>query len=81
VLVAELREDIRTTIPAIAEHLMDSDWDVCMATVGILSGLAAQGMCQDQFLFGVLKHVCSSIPGGYSDHHPCHCGRSEGFSF
>jgi len=43
--VAEFREDVRITIPAIADGLKDSDLDVRSAAIEILSGLAVQGMC------------------------------------
>jgi len=43
--IAEFRDDIRITIPAIAEHLKDSDSFVRMAAIEGLSILAAQGMC------------------------------------
>ena len=43
--VAEFREDVRITIPAIAERLKDSDSYVRKAVIGLLSRLAAQGMC------------------------------------
>jgi len=42
---AEFREDVRITIPAIAECLNDYDWDVRKAAIEVLSRLAAQGMC------------------------------------
>jgi len=42
--VAEFREDIRITIPAIADNLKDSDWYVRSAAIELLSRLAAQGM-------------------------------------
>jgi len=43
--VAEFREDVRITIPAIVEYLKDSDWYVCKAAVELLSRVAVQGMC------------------------------------
>ena len=43
--VAEFQEDIQTVISVISEHLKDSDPEVRLAAIGILSGLAAQGMC------------------------------------
>ena len=43
--VAEFREDVRITIPAIAERLKDSDRYVRSAAIELLSRLAAQGMC------------------------------------
>ena len=43
--VAEFREDVRITIPAITERLKDSDSDVRKAVIGLLSKLTAQGMC------------------------------------
>jgi len=43
--VAEFREEIRMTIPAIAEHLTDSKWDVRPAAIELLSRLVAQGLC------------------------------------
>jgi len=43
--VAEFREDVRITIPAIVECLKDSDSHVCLAAIEVLSRLAAQGMC------------------------------------
>ena len=58
-VVAEFREDIRITIPAIAEHLKDSDSYVREAAIELLSMLAAQGMCEYHFPVGVLKHFCS----------------------
>jgi len=57
--VAEFREDVRTTIPAIVEHLKDSDWYVRNAAIELLSRLAAQGMSLRHFPVGVLKYVCS----------------------
>ena len=57
--VAEFQEDVRTIIPAIAERLKHFDSDVRSAAIKLLSGLAAQGMCQHHFPVGVLKHVCS----------------------
>jgi len=44
-LVAEFREDIRIAIPAITEHLKDSDSDIREAAIELLSKLAAQGRC------------------------------------
>jgi len=43
--VAKFREDVRITIPAIAERLKASDRYVRSAAIEILSGLAVQGMC------------------------------------
>jgi len=43
--VAEFREDLRITIPAIAERLKASNRYVRSAAIEILSKLAAQGMC------------------------------------
>ena len=43
--VAEFQEDVRITIPAIAERLKDSDSYVRSAAIELLSRLAAQGMC------------------------------------
>jgi len=43
--VAEFREDVRITIPAIAECLKEFDSDVCKGAIELLSRLAAQGMC------------------------------------
>jgi len=54
--VAEFREDIRITIPAIMGRLKDSDSDVREAAIELLSTL---GMCQHHFSVGMLKHVCS----------------------
>jgi len=45
VFVAEFQEDVRITIPAIAERLKDSRSDVRKAAIEVLSRLAAQGMC------------------------------------
>jgi len=42
--VAEFREEVQITIPAIAERLKDSDSDVRKAAIELLSRLAAQGM-------------------------------------
>jgi len=42
--IAEFREDVRVTIPAIAECLKDSDWYVRKAAIEVLSRLAVQGM-------------------------------------
>ena len=42
--VAESREDVRITIPAIVEYLKDSDWYVRNVAIELLSRLAAQGM-------------------------------------
>jgi len=42
--VAEFREDVRITIPAIEEHLKDSDSYVRIAAIEGLSRLAAQSM-------------------------------------
>ena len=44
-LVAEFREEVRIAIPAIAEHLKDSDSGVRKAASEGVSRLAAQGMC------------------------------------
>jgi len=44
-VVAGLREDVRITIPAIAERLKDPDSHVRSEAIGVLSRLAAQGMC------------------------------------
>jgi len=44
VFVAEFREEVQITIPAIAERLKDSDSDVRKAAIELLSRLAAQGM-------------------------------------
>jgi len=57
--VAEFREDVRITIPAIAERLKDSGSEVRSAAIGVLSRLAAQGMCCHHSPVGVLKHVYS----------------------
>jgi len=43
--VAEFRDDIRIAIPAIAEHLKDSDWHVRKEVIELLSTLEAQGIC------------------------------------
>ena len=43
--VAEFREDVQITIPAIAERLKNSDSYVRKAAIELLSRLAAQGMC------------------------------------
>ena len=45
VFIAEFREDVRITIPAIAEHLKDSDSYVCKAAIEGLSILVTQRMC------------------------------------
>jgi len=42
--VAEFREDVRITIPAIVEHLKDPDWYVRDVAIELLSRLAMQGM-------------------------------------
>jgi|SRR5712671_2670854 len=76
--VAEFREDIRITIPAIVGYLKDSDWHVRNAAIEHLSRLTAQGMCQHHSPVDALKPICSRISGGCSDHHSCHCGMSEG---
>ena len=57
--VGEFQEDIRTTIPAIAEGLKDFNSDVCKAAIELLSRLAAQGTCWHHFPVGVLKRICS----------------------
>ena len=44
-LVAEFKEDVRITIPAVVEHLKDSDWHVRNAATELLLRMAAQGMC------------------------------------
>ena len=44
-LVAEFREEVRIAIPAIAEHLKDSDMYVRKTVIEGVSMLAAQGMC------------------------------------
>jgi hypothetical protein len=43
--VAEFREDIRITIPAIAEGLSHLYSDVRKVAIELLSKLAEQGMC------------------------------------
>jgi len=43
-LVAEFREDVWITVPAIAECLKDSHSDVRSAAIEVFSRLAAQGM-------------------------------------
>ena len=57
--VAEFQEDVRITIPAIAEGLKDSHSHVRSAAIELLSRLAVQGMCQHRSPVGVLKHICS----------------------
>jgi len=57
IIVAEFREDVRVTIPAIAERLKDSDWYVRSVAIELLSRLAAQGMCVSITLWW----VCSSM--------------------
>jgi len=57
--VAEFREDIRVTIPAIAECLEDSDSDARKAAIEGLSALAVQGTCWHHFQICVLKRVYS----------------------
>jgi len=42
-LVAEFREDVRITIPAIVKHLKDSNSNIREAVAELLSRLAAQG--------------------------------------
>jgi len=42
--VAEFLEDVRIMIPAIAEHLKNSDFYVHKAAIRLLSKLAVQGM-------------------------------------
>jgi len=59
IIVAEFREDVRIVIPAVVEHLKDSDWYVRNAAIELLSRLAAQGMSLRHFPVGVLKYVCS----------------------
>jgi len=44
-ILAEFREDIRITIPAIAEGLNRSHFDARKAAIKLLSVLATQGMC------------------------------------
>ena len=78
--VADFQEDIRITIPAIAEHLKDYSSPVRKAAIEGISRIAAQGMCYDHFPVGVPKHVCSQISGEHSDHHSCHFETSGGFS-
>jgi len=55
--VAKFREDVRITIPAIAERLKDSDPDVRLAAIEGVSRLAPQGMCVSI----TLRWVCSSM--------------------
>jgi len=43
--VAEFQEEVRIAIPAIAEHLKDSDYDVRKAAIKLVSILAVQSMC------------------------------------
>jgi hypothetical protein len=43
--VADVREDVRITIPTIAERLKDSYWYVRSAAIKLLSMLAAQDVC------------------------------------
>jgi len=43
--IAEFREDVRTILPAVAECLKDSDSDFREAAIGLISSLAARGMC------------------------------------
>jgi len=43
--VAEFREDVRITIPAIAKRLRDNDLGVFKAAIEGVLGLAEQGMC------------------------------------
>jgi len=43
--VADFREDIPITIPAMAEHLKDSDLYVREAAIEGVLRMAAQGMC------------------------------------
>jgi len=43
--VAEFREDVPIAIPAIAEHLKDSDSYVRKTAIELLSTLAGQGIC------------------------------------
>jgi len=57
--VVEFREDIQISIPAVAEHLKNSDPGVRSAAIELLSRLATQGMCKDHFQVGMLKHVYS----------------------
>jgi len=57
--VAECREDVRISIPAIAERLNDSDSDVRKAAIELFSRLGAQGVSQHHFLLGVLNRGCS----------------------
>jgi len=78
--VAEYREDVRITIPAIAKHLKASGWYARNSAIELLSRLVVQRKCYHHFPVGVLKHHdFSRILGGYSDHDSCHCGTSEGF--
>jgi len=57
--VAEFREDVLITIPAITERLKDSHDNIRKAAIELLSRLAAQGTYQHCFPVGVLKQVCS----------------------
>jgi len=43
--IAKYREDIRVTIPAMAEHLKSSIWDIGWAATEGYPTLAGQGMC------------------------------------
>ena len=45
--VAEFQEDVRITIPAIAEHLKNSHSGIRKAAIEGVSRLAEQGMCSD----------------------------------
>jgi len=44
IFVVEFKEDFRITIPAIVEHLKDSDRHVRNVAIELLSRMAAQGM-------------------------------------
>jgi len=53
IIVAEFREDVRIVIPAVVEHLKDSDWYVRKAAIKLLSRMAVQGTCWHHFLVDV----------------------------
>ena len=57
--VAEYREDVRITIPAIAGCLTDSHQYLRKAAIELLARLVAQGMYYHRCLVGTLRHVCS----------------------
>jgi len=59
--VAGFWEGIRITIPALMEHLTDSNYGVRTAAIKLLSRLAALGMCYSITFRWVRWWVCSSM--------------------